>query len=142
MVEKIKKLYRRYRELLMYLIFGVLTTIVNYTCYLLTAPFFSVTTIPVILSWCVAVAFAYVTNRVFVFRSHAKGRETVKEAVSFVGARLLSGILDVAFMAVFADWLGFNDKLMKLVSNVFVVIFNYVASKLFIFKGKETNREG
>ena len=45
-------------------------------------------------------------------------------------------------MAVFADWLGFNDKLMKLVSNVFVVIFNYVASKLFIFKGKETNREG
>ena len=141
-MEKIKELYHRYRELLMYLIFGVLTTVVNYVCYLLAAPFFSTTTLPVILSWCVAVAFAYVTNRVFVFRSRSKGRETVKEAASFVGARFLSGIMDVLFMAIFADWLGFNDKLMKLVSNVFVVIFNYIASKLFVFKGKEKNREG
>ena len=46
----------------------------------------------------------------------------------------LSGVLDVLFMAVFSDWLGFNDKIIKLVSNVFVVIFNYVASKLVIFK--------
>ena len=121
-MERLRELFIKYRELLSYLFFGVLTTVVNYVSYLLLAPFF---------------AFAYLTNRRWVFRSQAKGAAAIlREAGSFVGARLISGVIDVGIMWVFADRLGFNDKLVKLASNVFVVIFNYIASKLIIFRKK------
>ena len=115
----------------------MLTTVVNYVSYLLLAPFFGTTTIPTAIAWVLSVAFAYLTNRRWVFRSQAKGAAAVlREAGSFVGARLISGVIDVGIMWVFADRLGFNDKLVKLASNVFVVIFNYIASKLIIFRKK------
>ncbi len=136
-VEKIRKLIHQYRELLSYLVFGVLTTVVNYVVYLLAAPFFETATVPTAIAWIFAVVFAYVTNRKYVFRSKASGTAAVaREAAAFFGARLLSGILDVAFMWLTADLLHWNDKIMKLVSNVFVMIFNYVASKLVIFRKK------
>ncbi len=136
-MEKIRALCKQYWEIISYLIFGVLTTIVNYVVYLIAAPFFSTATIPTAIAWVFAVVFAYVTNRKYVFHSKASGAAAVtREMLSFFGARLLSGLLDVAFMWVFADKLGFNDKIMKLVSNVFVMIFNYVASKLVIFRKK------
>lgn len=134
-MDKLKALFIKYREVISYLFFGVLTTVVNYAVYLLAAPFFNTTTIPTAIAWVLAVIFAYVTNRIFVFHSQAKGSKALLwEILTFFGARVLSGIVDVGFMWVFADRLGFNDKLMKLVSNVFVVIFNYIASKLIIFR--------
>ena len=134
-MDKLKALFIKYREVISYLFFGVLTTVVNYAVYLLTAPFFNTTTIPTAIAWVLAVIFAYVTNRIFVFHSQAKGAKALlREILSFFGARVLSGIVDVGIMWVFADHLGFNDKLMKLASNVFVVIFNYIASKLIIFR--------
>lgn len=135
-METIKKLFEKYKEVISYLFFGVLTTAVNYLAYLLAAPLFNTATIPTAIAWVVSVAFAYITNRRFVFHSKAKGREMAVEAGKFAAARVLSGIVDVAFMWIFADKLRFNDKLMKLLSNVFVVIFNYVASKLVVFKKK------
>ncbi|HIT07765.1 MAG TPA: GtrA family protein [Candidatus Merdivicinus faecavium] len=136
-MERLRELFIKYRELLSYLFFGVLTTVVNYVSYLLLAPFFGTTTIPTAIAWVLSVAFAYLTNRRWVFRSQAKGAAAVlREAGSFVGARLISGVIDVGIMWVFADRLGFNDKLVKLASNVFVVIFNYIASKLIIFRKK------
>lgn len=136
-MEKIRALCKQYWEIISYLIFGVLTTIVNYVVYLIAAQFFHTATIPTAIAWVFAVVFAYVTNRKYVFHSKASGAAAlIREMLSFFGARLLSGLLDVAFMWVFADKLGFNDKIMKLVSNVFVVIFNYVASKLVIFRKK------
>lgn len=136
-MEWVRELFIKYRELLSYLFFGVLTTVVNYVSYLLLAPFFGTTTIPTAIAWVLSVAFAYLTNRRWVFRSQAKGAAAVlREAGSFVGARLISGVIDVGIMWVFADRLGFNDKLVKLASNVFVVIFNYIASKLIIFRKK------
>ncbi len=136
-MERVRELFIKYRELLSYLFFGVLTTVVNYVSYLLLAPFFGTTTIPTAIAWVLSVAFAYLTNRRWVFRSQAKGAAAVlREAGSFVGARLISGVIDVGIMWVFADRLGFNDKLVKLASNVFVVIFNYIASKLIIFRKK------
>ena len=93
---------------------------------------------PTVIAWILSVIFAYVTNRIFVFRSKVRGWKALSfEMVSFFGARALSGVLDVGFMWLFADYLGFNDKWMKLVSNVFVIIFNYAASKLVIFRKKE-----
>jgi putative flippase GtrA len=133
-MERIKLLYGKYREVCRYLIFGVLTTLVNYVAYLLLAPLFVRTTIPTVIAWVVSVLFAYLTNRRFVFQSRTRGKAAVKEAGAFFAARLLSGVLDVLLMAIFADMLGLNDKLVKLASNVFVVIFNYVASKLVIFR--------
>ncbi len=134
-MDKIKALFIKYREVISYLFFGGLTTVVNYAAYLLTAPFFNTTTIPTAIAWVLAVIFAYVTNRIFVFHSQARGAKALlREILSFFGARVLSGIVDVGIMWVFADHLGFNDKLMKLASNVFVVIFNYIASKLIIFR--------
>ena len=134
-MDKIKALFIKYREVISYLFFVVLTTVVNYAAYLLTAPFFNTTTIPTAIAWVLAVIFAYVTNRIFVFHSQARGAKALlREILSFFGARVLSGIVDVGIMWVFADHLGFNDKLMKLASNVFVVIFNYIASKLIIFR--------
>lgn len=136
-MERVRELFIKYRELLSYLFFGVLTTVVNYVSYLLLAPFFGTTTIPTAIAWVLSVAFAYLTNRRWVFRSQAKGAAAIlREAGSFVGARLISGVIDVGIMWVFADRLGFNDKLVKLASNVFVVIFNYIASKLIIFRKK------
>ena len=73
-MEKIRELLKKYRELISYLVFGVLTTLVNYVSYLLFAPLFpSTTTIPTAIAWVLSVIFAYVTNRIFVFRSEAKG---------------------------------------------------------------------
>ena len=134
MIEKIKELLIRYREIISYLIFGVLTTLVNYCSYLLLAPLFELTTLPTVIAWILSVIFAYLTNRRFVFQSRQKGTAAVKEAASFFAARITSGVLDVLIMWVFADLLLFNDKLVKLASNVFVVLFNYVASKLVVFR--------
>ncbi len=141
-MDKLKALCRKYREFLSYVFFGVLTTVVNYVSYLLLAPLFSTTTIPTAIAWALSVIFAYVTNRIFVFRSQAREfRALAWEILTFFGARLLSGVLDVGIMWIFADRLKLNDKVVKLASNVFVVIFNYVASKLVIFrkggKGKD-----
>ena len=136
-MDRVRELFIKYRELLSYLFFGVLTTVVNYVSYLLLAPFFGTTTIPTAIAWVLSVAFAYLTNRRWVFRSQAKGAAAVlREAGSFVGARLISGVIDVGIMWVFADRLGINVKQVTLASNVFVVIFNYIASKLIIFRKK------
>ena len=136
-----KGLLRKNRELISYLVFGVLTTAVNYITYLLFAPLFETTTIPTAIAWILSVIFAYITNRIFVFRSTARGwKALLFEVVSFFGARVLSGVLDVVFMWVFADYMGFDDKWMKLISNVFVIIFNYIASKLVVFRKKGTTK--
>lgn len=136
-----KGLLRKNRELISYLVFGVLTTAVNYITYLLFAPLFATTTVPTAIAWILSVIFAYITNRIFVFRSTARGWRALSfEVISFFGARALSGVLDVAFMWLFADYMGFNDKWMKLISNIFVIIFNYVASKLVVFRKNKTTK--
>ena len=138
-METLKTLYHRYREIINYLFFGVLTTVVNYVTYLVMSPFFVLTTVPTVVAWVLSVLFAYLTNRKYVFCSHSTGRDALKEAGGFVTARVMSGVLDVAIMWVFADCIGFNDLVIKLLSNVVVVVFNYVASKLVVF-GKKKSR--
>ena len=138
-METLKTLDQRYREIINYLFFGVLTTVVNYVTYLVMSPFFVLTTVPTVVAWVLSVLFAYLTNRKYVFCSHSTGRDALKEAGGFVTARVMSGVLDVAIMWVFADCIGFNDLVIKLLSNVVVVVFNYVASKLVVF-GKKKSR--
>ena len=154
-MEKIQSLLgdkARRREMILSLIFGIFTTVVNLAVYhLLTVAvaadtvILAGTPVPVywfqvasVLAWIAAVSFAYVGNKLFVFQSRNLSRTALwKEAASFFGARVLSLILfDLALMSFCVRVLDMNDFLAKLLMNVLVVIFNYVASKLVIFKKK------
>jgi putative flippase GtrA len=136
MVQKIKNLVQKHWDILSYLFFGGLTTVVNYLVYL---PCYNLLNLSAAVSnaiaWAVAVAFAYLTNKPFVFRSHDWSMKTVvPELTKFVGSRIVSGVLETAIIFVTVDVLGWNGNVMKLVTSVLVVIFNYVASKLLVFK--------
>ncbi len=129
-------LIKKYKEILLYLIFGALTTLVNFVTYFLfyNMLFFSNVS-STIISWVFSVIFAYITNKLFVFESRSfKADILLKEAFAFFAARAFSGVLDVAFMYFTVDVLLFDGNICKIVSNVFVIILNYIFSKLWIFK--------
>lgn len=140
-MQKIVDLFNKYKEVIMYLIFGVLTTVVSLvTYYALTLTILNPNSalqlqLANIISWIVSVAFAYVTNRKFVFES--KSEDIVKELSSFVGGRILTLLMDMAIMFIFVTVLHFNDKIFKIVSQVVVIVANYIISKLFVFKGSK-----
>lgn len=142
-MEKIKELYKKYKEIVNYLIFGVLTTVVSLVVYYGTVYTFLnpenavQLQIANILSWIAGVAFAYFTNRKYVFES--KETDRVKEASKFVLARVTTLIMDMIIMCLGVTVLHFNDKIIKLISQVVIIVSNYVFSKLFVFKGKNKN---
>ena len=135
-MEKLKALMVRYRDVIVYLIFGVLTTVVNYIVYL---PCYNVLELSGsasnAIAWVGAVAFAYLTNKPFVFQSRDWSAKTVvPELTKFVGCRVGSGVLETAIIFLTVDWLGWNGNVMKLLTSVLVVILNYIGSKLLVFK--------
>ena len=137
-MKKIKALIVQYWEVLSYLIFGVLTTVVNYLVYL---PVYNLLGLSAALSnaiaWVVAVAFAYLTNKPFVFKSHDWSAKTViPELTKFVGCRVASGAAETLILLVTVDILCWNGNIWKLVTSVLVVILNYIASKLVVFRKK------
>ena len=135
------ELYKKYKEIINYLIFGVLTTVVSLATYYICVFTFLNPENPVelqianIISWIFAVLFAYVTNRKYVFESKEKNK--VKEATKFVGSRVFTLILDMGVMWLGVTILGFSDKIMKMVSQVLIIIGNYIISKLFVFKKEQ-----
>lgn len=133
-----KDLYKKYKGIISYLFFGVSTTIINVSAYWSLAHFinFPVMT-STIIAWFLAVLFAYITNRKWVFHSEAKcSREIIQEIFSFFLCRFITGIIDWVCMFLFVDILGLNDIIIKFINNVIVIILNYVTSKLVIFKNK------
>ncbi len=137
-MEKILNLYKKYKEIINYLIVGVLTTVVSLAFYYISVFTFLNPDIPVqlqianILSWTVGVAFAYFTNRKFVFESTNQNK--LQEATKFVSSRITTLLLDMFVMWLGVTVLCFNDKIIKLISQVLIIIGNYVLSKLFVFK--------
>ena len=125
-----------FKQLILYGIFGVLTTVINIAAYWTVTRLFGMPVVTsTVIAWLAAVFFAYWSNRKFVFKSTNTSVIAVFfEAVYFFACRIATGVFDVAFMYIFADLLAFNDVIVKFVSNVIVVILNYVASKMFIFK--------
>ena len=140
-MDKIKELYLKYKEIVNYLIFGVLTTVVSlvtyYICvYTVLDPEQAVQLqIANVISWILGVAFAYVTNRKFVFESNEKNK--IKEASKFVTSRIATLLMDMAIMFIGVTLLKFNDKIIKLVSQVVVIIANYLLSKIIVFNKGE-----
>ena len=135
---RIRELIARYKGIINYLIFGVLTTLINVAVYSLC---YDALKIPNLVStavaWVIAVAFAFVTNKLFVFESRSwRGAEALKEAVNFVACRLSTGAVEMVLMFVFVDLLAFSGTVMKLICNVIVIVLNYVLSKLIVFKKK------
>ena len=140
-MKKILELYKKYKEIINYMIFGGLATLVNFISYYIFAKTLNVDeVISSGLSWFCAVLFAYVTNKLFVFESRKNTkREMIKEMISFFLARILSGALcDVGTFALMVKVLNINDIIAKLVTQVMVVIVNYIFSKL-IFKKENKN---
>jgi putative flippase GtrA len=133
---KIKELIQKYEDVIPYLFFGVCTTVVNVVVYWICAHLLAFNTmISTVIAWILAVLFAYVTNRKWVFKSTAYLKsEIAKEIVSFFSCRLATGIVDWLCMYIFVELLNFNDVFIKVVANILVIILNYVASKLIIFK--------
>lgn len=134
-----KKFYlflKKHEEIISYLFFGGLTTVVNYLVYL---PLYNLLDFSGAASnaaaWVVSVAFAFVTNKPFVFKSRDwSARIVIPELTKFVTCRLGSGLLETVAIFLTVDCLRWNGNLMKILTSVLVVVLNYVASKLLIFK--------
>lgn len=138
-MKKIQEIYIKYKEVINYLIFGVLSTIVNFVTYYIAAKLLGIDeVISSGISWFCSVLFAYITNKIFVFESKTKGiKELAKEITTFFLARIASGILcDVGTFAIMVKVLHINDIISKIITQVMVVIVNYIFSKLIIFKKK------
>lgn len=128
----------QYWEVLSYLIFGALTTVVNFLIYFPAYNLLGFSAASsTFIAWVVAVAFAYLTNKPFVFKSHDWSTKTViPELKKFVGCRVGSGAAEILIMKITVDILCWDSTIWKLVTSVLVVILNYIASKLVVFRKK------
>lgn len=138
-MNKLKELYRKYQDIISYIFFGGLTTVVNYLVFipcdqLLRWPAWLSTT----LAWAAAVLFAYFTNKPFVYQSHDwRLRVVIPEFGKFVLSRLGSGVLNVVLMWLTVDLLHWNSLLMMVIVSVLVVIINYITGKVMVFNKKQ-----
>lgn len=138
MISKVKDLIVKYWDIVSYLFFGVCTTVVNYLIYL---PCYNILGMSAVVSnliaWVVAVAFAYLTNKPFVFKSHDWSAKTVvPELAKFLGCRVGSGAAETIILFLAVDLLGWNGNIWKLITQVMVVVLNYIGSKLVVFRKK------
>ena len=138
MIQKFRELIEKYWEIISYIFFGGLTTLVNWLVYF---PLYNLmhidSAVSNVIAWVISVAFAYLTNKPFVFKSHDWSAKTVlPELGKFVSARLFSGGFETACLFVFVTWLAFDGNIVKIFVSVAVVILNYIASKLVVFRKK------
>ncbi len=130
-----KKFMIKNREMLLYMAFGAITVAVNFLAYYIMSRINDNTAIDTAVALIASIIVAYATNRTMVFKSKHHGTKAVfLEFFSFLACRLISGCLDIIIMVVFVDFFHYNDLWVKMISNVFVIIFNYAASKWLIFK--------
>lgn len=136
MIQKIRDLVVKYWDILTYLFFGVLSTVVNYAVYIPAFYVFGFSAaVSNMVAWAVAVAFAFLTNKPFVFKSHDWSAKTlIPELTKFVGCRIASGVGETLILLVTVDLLGWNSAVWKLVTSVLVVVANYFGSKFLVFK--------
>lgn len=142
-MEIIKKCYEKYKEIILYLIFGVLTTVVNFITYYALVFLFKTSygiagTIFNIIANIAAILFAYVTNRKFVFEEIAQGKKQVfKEMISFFSCRIFAMLVDSLIYIIGCNILKLPDFIVKSFSQIVIIILNYVSSKLIVFRRKE-----
>ena len=137
-MSKIKVLLKKYKFIILYGIFGVLTTLINIVSYSLFYSVFGVSNvISNIIAWVLSVLFAFITNKLWVFESKSfEFKLFMAELGNFTLCRLATGVLDLGIMFVGVDLLKGPAIILKVVSNIIVIILNYVMSKVFVFKKK------
>lgn len=140
-MEKIKNIFIKYKELILYIIIGGFTTVISLVSY-----YICVTTIlnpeseielqiANIISWICSVTFAYFTNRSIVFRSKQKSK--FKESIKFVTSRLITLLIDMFFMFLFVSVININDKISKIIVQFIILVLNYIFSKFLVFNKKK-----
>ena len=139
-MKKIWALYKKFEEIVNYLIVGVLTTIVSWAAYALCKLVMDVDNavmmqIAVIISWVAGVVFGYFTNRRFVFKS--KNPDMLKEAAGFASSRLVTLFLDMFVMWLLPTIFHVNDWIATFISAVLVTVMNYIFSKFIVFRKKK-----
>lgn len=134
-MNRLAEFYNKYKEQLNYLIFGALTTLINIIVYYVSRQLLSINNVVSnILAWLLSVLFAYVTNKLWVFDKREYNlNKLMYEVSSFFGCRLATGVIDIGIMYITVDVLLLPSLLMKILSNILVIILNYIASKIIIF---------
>lgn len=137
-MDKLKELISKHFDILSYLFFGGLTTLVNYLVYLPCFNWLQLSaSVSNAIAWVFAVVFAFVTNKPFVFKSHDwSAKVLIPELTKFLGCRIGSGVLETAILFLTVDLLHWDGNLLKLITSVMVVILNYFGSKLLVFTKK------
>ena len=130
------------KEIVSYLIFGILTTLVNIVSFWLLNKIIGMDyRVATTIAWIVSVIFAFITNKLYVFNSTTTGINSLfKELFSFLFFRLLSYFLDLSLMIILIEFIKADSLIAKIIANVFVVVFNYFASKFVIFKPSNKQR--
>ena len=142
-MDRIKELMKKYRELITYVFWGGMTTVVNYIVYFACTKLLGIEyLISNVIAWVVAVIFAFWVNKIYGLQSYGRDKKTMlHEFGTFVPARVLSGVLETGMMALFVSVMHFNDSVIKIIASVLVVIINYVLSKLVIFKKQKEEQK-
>ena len=132
----IGQLFEKYKSFIFYVIFGIMTTLVNIAVYVVCFKIMGLSNVlSNAIAWLLAVLFAFITNKIWVFASNSfKTSVILYELISFFGCRIATGVLDIGVMYAFVDLLHANAVIMKIISNIIVIMLNYVASKMVIFK--------
>ena len=134
-MKSIKEIFLKYKSIILYILFGILTTLVNIFVYFACSCLKFSTAASTLTAWIISVLFAYITNRKYVFDSKSQGVKSVFKVISnFFLSRFATGLLDLAVMLLFVDILNFNGMLIKVISNIVVIILNYVLGKFLVFK--------
>lgn len=153
-MKNIKELWKKYREIIMYLIMGVATTVVNWIIYAICIRLITIDgkllnmdldiLISGVIAWIVAIIFAFVTNKSWVFSSKSwETKIVVREFVEFVVARLITGIIEwfgtplLVAIGLNQTIFGVKGMISKIIVSVIVIILNYVFSKLVVFKKRD-----
>ncbi len=141
-MKKIKELYIKYKEIINYLIFGVLTTLINFIAFFIFNKLNVELLINNVLSWIIAVTFAYITNKIFVFESKTSNKiELFKEIILFYSCRIFSLLVEEAMLFILVQKMGINEYIIKIIAQIVIIIMNYLLSKLIAFKNKGENDE-
>lgn len=132
MYNKLKRLYQKHREIIAYVFFGGLTTLVSIAShYAVIYWIVDATAVATTVSWIMAVTFAFVVNKIYVFKSESNW---FKQALAFYGARLTTYFLELGFMLLTVQVLHGNEYIMKIIAQVFILVGNYLLSKFWIFR--------
>lgn len=137
-MKKIIIFYKKYIEIISYIFFGILTTLTNIITYIICTRFFLLDAyFSNVIAWTTSVLFAFITNKIYVFKSLNKDIRTLtKEILSFFILRIFSLAIDMLSMYLMISIFKWNDLIAKIIANIIVIILNYIFSKFIIFKNR------